>query len=216
MPFTEATKVEAKRRAQYVGTMPLRLLAVLVLVFLATPQLPAPVIEESPPPTVAPKTKPKAPASINKAASMADQEVEVVLSESTQGALKHLKDYVEHYEKMLFAGKSDVKPDEILPHLKQALSTRFKNVSIANGSSAHRRSGLVMVFDLRAQVGSVSFTHNTIDLAGTFKDGNGKVLGSVAGSGKSMVPYPAFHTSFPKAVDAAFADFSRNLAQMKR
>ena len=73
-----------------------------------------------------------------------------------------------------------------------------------------------MVFDLRAQVGSISFTHNTVELAGTFKDGNGKVLGSVAGSGKSMVPYPNFHTSFPKAADAAFADFSRNLARMKR
>ena len=194
--------------------MLLRLLAVLVLVFLATPQLPAPVIEEAPLPTVAPKSKPKA--AINKAASMADQEVEVVLSETTQGALKYLKDYVEHYEKMLFAGKSDVKPDEIVPHLRQALSLRFKNVVIANGGSAHRRSGLVMVFDLRAQVGSVSFTHNTVDLVGTFKDGNGKVLGRVAGSGKSMVPYPAFHTSFPKAVDAAFAEFSRNLAQMKR
>ena len=194
--------------------MLLRLLAVLVLVFLATPQLPAPVIEEAPLPTVAPKSKPKA--AINKAASMADQEVEVVLSETTQGALKYLKDYAEHYEKMLFAGRSDVKPDEILPHLRQALSMRFKNVSIASGGSAHRRSGLVRVFDLRAQVGSISFTHNTVDLAGTFKDGNGKVLGRVAGSGKSMVPYPAFHTSFPKAVDAAFAEFSRNLAQMKR
>jgi hypothetical protein len=196
--------------------MPFRLLAVLVLVFLATPQLPAPVIEESPPPTVAPKSKPKAPASINKAASLADQEVEVVLSDTAQAALKYLKDYVEHYEKMPFAGKSDVKPDEILPHLRQALSMRFKNISIASGGSARRRSGLVMVFDLRAQVGSISFTHNTVDLAGTFKDGNGKVLGRVAGSGKSMVPYPNFHTSFPKAADAAFADFSRNLARMKR
>ena len=36
------------------------------------------------------------------------------------------------------------------------------------------------------------------------------------GSGKSMVPYPNFHTGFPKVVDAAFAQFSRNLAQMKR
>ena len=36
------------------------------------------------------------------------------------------------------------------------------------------------------------------------------------GSGKSMVPYPNFHTSFPKAVDAAFAEFLRSLAQMKR
>ena len=146
---------------------------------------------------------------------MADQEVDVVLSESAQGALKKLKDYVEHYEKMPFAGKSDVKPDEILPHLRQALSTRFRSVSIANAGSAHR-GGLVMVFDLQARVGSVSFTHNTVDLTGTFRDGNGKALGSVTGSGKSMVPYPNFHTSFPRAVDAAFAEFSRNLGQMKR
>jgi len=197
---------------------------VLLSIFLSlwiAHRLPAPVIEpEEATPTVAPKPKIKPrqnSASVQtpakKTASMADQEVDVLLSDNTQAALKYLRDYVEKFEKMPFAWKSDVKPDDIIQRLQQVLSARFRNVSILNESDGTRskKSGLIMVFDLQAHVGSFSGTHNTVSLSGTFKDGNGKVLQTVTASGKSTVPYPAFHTSFPKAVTAAFAEFSQKL-----
>ena len=197
------------------------LLFTLVLLLITAHQLPAPISEvETPAPapeqTAKPKTKQKSASAqtpVKKTASMADQEVDVVVSENTQAALKYLRDYVEKFEKMPFAWKSDVKPDEILPRLQQVLSARFKNVSILNESDGTRskKSGLVMVFDLQAHVGSSSFTTNTISLTGTFQGGNGKTLQTLTASGKSVVPYPAFHTSFPKAVAAAFAEFSQKL-----
>jgi hypothetical protein len=194
-----------------------RRLIVLALIFSAISELPAPVIEEreQPSPTVSSKAKPKASASAPKPASLFDRDVEVVLSDSGQAALKYLRDYVEHYEKMPFTGKSDVRPDDILVQLRQALSTRFRNVSIVSEGSARGKGGLIMVLDLQAHVGSFSGTHNELHLSGTFKS-DGRVLASIAGAGKSTVPYPAFHTSFPKALDAAIADLSRNLSQMKR
>jgi hypothetical protein len=197
------------------------LFAVGALLFSTAHRLPAP-ISEIPTPTpaqsVEPKTKPpsnskKKSSTAKKTATMADQEVRVLISENTQAALKYLRDYVENFEKMPFAWKSDVKPDEILPRLQQVLSARFRNVSIGNGVSAgrHNKTGLVMVFDLQAHVGSWSGTTNTVSLTGTFKDSNGKTLETVSALGKSTVPYPASHTSFPKAVAAAFAEFSQKL-----
>src|SRR6266404_2429184 len=65
----------------------------------------------------------KAPA--KKAARMTDQELRVILSENTRMSLMHLRTYVEKGEKIPFAPKSDVKPDEILDRLRQVLSNRF-------------------------------------------------------------------------------------------
>ena len=194
---------------------------VLVLMLVCAHRLPAPIIEESPTPAPSqkhviksrPKESENVKAPVKKTASMADQQVDVLLSENAQAALKYLRDYVEKFEKMPFTGKSDVKPDEILQQLQQVLSNRFRTVSIASDSSASHsnRTGLVMVFDLQAHVGSWSGTTNTVSLAGTFKDGNGKTLETVTASGKSTVPYPNFHTSFPKAVAVAFAECSQKL-----
>jgi hypothetical protein len=200
------------------------LLFTLALLLITAHRVPAPIVEATPTPGQkhATKSKPKdseiVKAPLKKTASMADQEVDVLLSENTQAALKYLRDYVERFEKMPFAWKSDVKPDEIVQRLQQVLSARFRNVSILNESDGTRskKSGLIMVFDLQAHVGSFSGTHNTVSLSGTFKDGNGKVLQTVTASGKSTVPYPAFHTSFPKAVTAAFAEFSRKLGSYRQ
>ena len=68
-----------------------------------------------------------------------------------------------------------------------------------------------MLFDLQAHVGSISGTKNTISFIATFKNG-GKVLRTIAASATSTIPYPAFGTRFPKALDAAFADFAQKLA----
>jgi hypothetical protein len=201
------------------------LLFTIAVFFITAQELPAPISEE-PTPTANQKhvTKARArnsgtvKAPVKKTATMADQEVDVLLSENTQAALRYLRDYVEGYEKMPFAGKSDVKPDEILPRLKQVLSSRFRNVSIINGSSQNRvtKGGLVMVFDLQAKVGSWSGTHNTISLSGTFKDGSGKALQTITAAGSTTVPYPAWRTHFPEALSAALTEFSQKLGDYRQ
>ena len=124
----------------------------------------------------------------------------------------YLRNYVENFEKVPFAGKSDVNPNEITERLRQVLSNRFKNVSIANdGSSSRRASGLVMVFDLQAQVGAMSFQKNTVSFSGTFKDDRGKQIQTITATGTSTIPYPFWRTHFPEAVAAAFSDFSQKL-----
>jgi hypothetical protein len=191
-----------------------RLFCLGALLVITAPRLPAPIMEETPAPTAASKSKPTKSSTANapakKSTSMADQQVEVSLSDNARAALRYLRDYVENYEKMPFAGKSD----EILPRLQQVLSSRFRNVSIITGSSQSRatKGGLIMVLDLEAKVGSWSGTHDTISLSGTFKDSSGKVLKTLIGSGKSTVPYPAFHTSYPKALAAALTEFSQKLS----
>ncbi|HXP34586.1 MAG TPA: hypothetical protein VN827_03470 [Chthoniobacterales bacterium] len=178
-------------------------------------RLPAPIreIEETPKPAAPTKAKAesKSPGKPTTQNGMQSHSVTVVLTENTRAAILYLKNYVQTYESMPFAGKSDVHPDEIFEQLRQALSTRFSNVSIPNGSSPSRSGGLTMVFDLQAHVGSVSFTANTVSFIATFKNSAGRQIQTIAASGKSTIPYPAFGTQFPKAVSRAFADFSQKL-----
>ena len=144
---------------------------------------------------------------------MRSHSVQVVLSENTRASLMHLRTYVETVEKIPFAPKSDVKPDEVLERLRQALSSRFGNVSILNdGSGSHSGGGLVMVFDLQAHVGMTSGEKNTVSMSGTFRDGGGKVIQTIAGAGSTTVPYPAWRTHFPEALTAAFSEFSQKLS----
>jgi hypothetical protein len=191
-----------------------------LLLVLSAHRLPAP-ISEIPTPTpaqsVKPKSKPpsnskdKSP-TVKKTASMADQQVQVVLSENTRVSLMHLRTYVETGEKIPFAPKSDVKPDEVLARLRQVISNRFKSVSILNDSSGNQSgSGLVMVFDLQAHVGTTSGEKNTVSITGTFKDGSGKALQTITAVGSTTVPYPAWRTHFPEALSAALTEFSKKL-----
>jgi len=185
-------------------------LAILVLVFSAE-RAPAPIVEE---PTPRPVTKPKTESKSAPAAEagMNSRSVQVVLTENTRAAILYLRKRVQEYESQPLAGKSDVHPDEILQQLRQALGTRFNNVSILDGGSPSRGEGLTMIFDLQAKVGTISFTTNTVSFTATFKNGAGRTLQTISSSGKSMVPYPGFFgTQFSKAASKTFADFSQKL-----
>ena len=200
----------------------------LALVLITAHRLPAPIQEVPESPTPAPersaKAKSKPPsnskeksAPIKKTASMTDQSVQVVLSENTRVSLMHLRTYVETGEKIPFAPKSDVKPDEILERLRQVLSNRFKSVSILHDSSGGQsRSGLVMLFDLQAHVGMTSGEKNTVSIIGTFKDGSGKPIQTIAAAGSTTVPYPAWRTHFPEAFSAALSEFSQKLGNYRQ
>ena len=132
-------------------------------------------------------------------------------------SLMHLKTYVETGEKIPFAPKSDVKPDEILARLRQVLSNRFRNVSIqSEGSNSRSGSGLVMVFDLQAHVGMTSGEKNSVSIVGTLKDSSGKTLQTITAAGSTTVPYPAWRTHFPEAFSAALDEFSRKLGSYRQ
>lgn len=201
-----------------------RLLLTLCLLFLSSHRLPAPIVEEASPtpkPRQASKSKPnefatvKAPA--KKSVGMTDQSVEVVFTETTRASLMHLRTYVETAEKIPFAPKSDVKPDEITERLRQVLSSRFRNVSIVSERSGSRSAnGLVMVFDLQAHVGMTSGETNSVALTATFKNGTGHVINTITASGSTKVPYPAWRTHFPEALGAAYAEFSQKLTAVRR
>jgi hypothetical protein len=202
-----------KRALQYV--------CVAGICFISAHRLPAPIVEETTPPPVT-KRKTETRSSVARSAPAAEagmnsRSVQVVLTESTRAAIASLRTYVQNYESMPLAGKSDVHPDEILEQLKQALSTRFSSVSILDGNSPSRSGGLTMFFDLQTpHVGTISFTTNTISFTAIFKSSTGRTIQTISASGKSMVPYPGFFgTQFPKAVSKAFADFSQKLAAVR-
>ena len=139
---------------------------------------------------------------------MRSHSVTIVLTDNTRAAILYLKNY---------EGKpfSDVRTGEILERLRQALSTRFSNVSISESNSTSRSGGLTMLVDLQAHVGSISFTANTVSFTATFKNSAGRTIQTISASGKSTVPYPAFSNQFSKAVERVFADFSLKLAAIR-
>jgi hypothetical protein len=185
-----------------------RVLLLIALLSITAHRLPAPIreIEETPKPPAPAKPKAESKASGKSASEsgMRSHSVTVVLTDNTRAAILYLKNY---------EGKpfSDVRTGEILEQLRQALSTRFNNVSISESNSTSRSGGLTMLFDLQAHVGSISFTANTVSFIATFKDA-GRTLQTISASGKSTVPYPAFSNQFSKAVQQAFADFSQKLS----
>jgi hypothetical protein len=182
-----------------------------LLLFLSAHRLPAPIreIEETPKPAAPTKAKVESKAAGKSASEsrMRSHSVTIVLTDNTRAAILYLKNY---------EGKpfSDVRTGEILERLRQALSTRFSNVSISESNSTSRSGGLTMLFDLQAHVGSISFTANTVSFIATFKD-SGRTLQTISASGKSTVPYPAFSNQFSKAVERVFADFSLKLAAIR-
>jgi hypothetical protein len=201
------------------------LLAFSAILLTGIHRLPAPIVEEATPtpkpnerkskPALDAKEHKPAKARAKKAASMTDQELRVVLSENTRMSLIHLRTYVETGEKIPFAPKSDVKPDEVTERLRQVLSNRFRNVSITESSGNRPNEGLVMVFDLQAEVGMTSGQTNSVALTGTFKDGTGRVIDTITASGSTKVPYPAWRTHFPEALAAAFGEFSQKLGSVR-
>jgi len=185
-----------------------------LLLFLSAHRLPAPIREEATPKPVSPKQRSESKSS-DKSSSTAEtgmnsRSVQVIMTDNTKAGIAYLRNHVQTYESMPFAGKSDVRPDEILEQLRRSLSTRFSNVSILSGGGSGK-SGLTMLFDLQAHVGSVSFTTNTVSFVATFKNSAGRTIQTISASGSSMIPYPNFSSQFPKAVSRAFADFSQKL-----
>ena len=190
-----------------------RLCLVCCLLFLTAHRLPAPIVEESTPQPVLKRKTESRPSSAIKSASspetgMKSRSVQVVLTENTRAAILYLK----NYEDKPF---SNVRTGEILEQLRQALSTRFSNVSISESNSTTRSGGLTMFFDLQAHVGSISFTANTVSFVAMFKNSAGRTIQTISASGKSTVPYPAFSNEFSKAVQRAFADFSQKLSAVR-
>jgi hypothetical protein len=170
-------------------------------------RLPAPIREEeTPQPSAVAKRKAEAKSAKSAPAEtgMSSRSVQVILTDNTRAAILYLK----NYEGKPFC---DVRTGEILEQLRQALSTRFSNVSISESNSA-RSGGLTMLLDLQAHVGSISFTANTVSFIATFKNSAGRTVQTISASGKSTIPYPAFSTDFSKAVQRAFTDFSQKLA----
>lgn len=188
-----------------------------VLLLLIAPRSPAPIIEETPAPPTKQKAQAKVPAKTQTSSTaetgMSSRSVQVVLTDKTRATMLYLKNRVQQYESQPLAGKSDVHPDEILEQLRRVLSTRFRNVSISESNSTSRSGGLTMLFELQANVGTISFTTNTVSFTATFKSSGGQTIQTISASGKSMVPYPGFFgTQFSKAVTAVFTDFSQKLA----
>ena len=184
------------------------LLFAIAFVIVTAHRLPAPIIEETTPPPTQQKAQAKVPAKTKTSSTaetgMSSRSVQVVLTDNTRATMLYLK----NYEGRPF---TDVRPDELLQQLRQALSTRFSHVSILSGSSSSRSGGLTMLFDLQAKVGSVSFTKNTVSVDATFKNSAGRTIQTISASGESSIPYPAFSTQFSKAVSRALTDFSQKL-----
>src|SRR3972149_2512332 len=80
----------------------------------------------------------------------------------------------------------------------------------AAGAPGAPRADLTMVFDARVTIGTVSFTQNTVELAGIFTDDAQQPVETVTGKGTTTVPWPAFIPSFPAAFTQAFTECEKS------
>jgi len=141
----------------------------------------------------------------------ASQSLRVLLSENTQKSIGHME--TTHRTMAAWGGNPGFEPRALMDELKSVLERRFRSVTLVTSEAPTPagRADLTMVFDARVSIGTVSFTQNSVELAGIFTDESRQPVETVSGKGSSIVPWPAFIPSFPGALKDAFADFAKSL-----
>ena len=135
----------------------------------------------------------------------------VILSENTQKSMGHMDST--NRMSVAWGGRADYEPRQLTDRLRELLERRFRSVAIVTdaGAPGAPRADLTMVFDARVTIGTVSFTQNTVELAGIFTDDAQQPVETVTGKGTTTVPWPAFIPSFPEAFTQAFTEFEKSL-----
>ena len=135
----------------------------------------------------------------------AQQSLRVILSENTQRATSYLESTAGTWR--AWGSRPDFDARMLTDRLKDILERRFRSVTYLTNEAApgQARADLSMVFDARVTLGSMSFTQNTVELAGIFTDEARAPVETVSGKGSSTVPWPAFTLRFVDALNEAFS-----------
>ena len=146
----------------------------------------------------------------------AQQSLRVILSENTQRATSYLESTAGTWR--AWGSRPDFDARMLTDRLKSILERRFRSVTYVTNEAApgQPRADLTMVFDARVTLGSMSFTQNTVELAGIFTDEARAPVETVSGKGSSTVPWPAFTLRFVDALNEAFSQFEQGLDSAAR
>src|SRR3990167_4063586 len=113
----------------------------------------------------------------------AQQSLRVILSENTQRATSYLESTAGTWR--AWGSRPDFDARMLTDRLKDILERRFRSVTYLTNEAApgQARADLSMVFDARVTLGSMSFTQNTVELAGIFTDEARAPVETVSGKG---------------------------------
>ena len=114
----------------------------------------------------------------------------------------------------LFSLEPEIDPQFVANEFVRLLQSKFAAVlKVESADEARARtSTVVMVLDLKLQIGKLTFQSNTIDVLARFiSPRTGEVIDILHASGKSMVPYPAMTFNFAPAMRGAIADLDKKI-----
>jgi hypothetical protein len=137
----------------------------------------------------------------------ANQTLRVLMSENTQRAFRHL----DEARGQRMGTEATLDSRAVVDRLNEVLRTRFKSVSMGQAAPGERKTDLVMIFDARISIGSMSFQTTSVDLTGIFTGDDQQPIDAPAGKGEAMVPYPNFGSRFDVALKQAFETFTASL-----
>ena len=119
----------------------------------------------------------------------------------------------------LFTLEPEIDPQFVANEFVRLLQSKFAEVlKVESADEARARaSTVVMVLDLKVQIGKLSFQSNTIEVLARFiSPGTGEVIDTLHAIGKSMVPYPAGTFNFAAAMRGVIADLDKKIEASTR
>ena len=110
-------------------------------------------------------------------------------------------------------GTADLDPQKVADDIVRVLKGKFTEVVKINSIADAATTGadLVMVMDLRIQLGQRSFKDHVIEIAGQLRSSSGTTIDVINASGKSTVPFPAFSINFAPGWKMAMNDLENKL-----
>lgn len=150
--------------------------------------------------------------------SYASAKLCLMLTENTDKAIKHLGETHDMGVKWGGGGMTEeVNPKPRVAELTELLTSRFREtvrVKSLDEMQTHR-CNLALALDVQLQLGTVSFTTNSVEISGTFADDKGVRLDTLSGTGKTTVPWPNLSINFLSAWNQALTSFGDNLDNSK-
>ena len=151
--------------------------------------------------------------------SYASAKLCLMLTENTEKAMSHLNEARNMYANTPFGDSyaSEVDTKQRVAELTELFTSRFREtirVKSLDEIQAHR-CNLALALDIQLQLGTVSFSTNSVEISGAFANDKGVRLDVLPGTGQSTVPWPNTSLKFLSAWNQALTSFGDSLDNSK-
>lgn len=144
----------------------------------------------------------------------------VVFSENTKKSVEHIEESRSLVSNILASplAREDLDPSFLTKGINGLLVQRFNKVVVYDSLKIAKKSNndILMILDIKADVGFFSFSETSVIISGIFFDKYEKKIVNIESEGIKTVPYPASSLQFKPAAEIALNSFANQLDQSQK